>query len=232
MSDQELWQVRLSEGCVLDMTLDEIDTAFNAGRIQASTLVMPPGDMRWTTLGVAAGLEDEQAPYSIAPVAADVAPPSSFAFGYPPAPDFDVDMQSLAEEGDAFGLPKKRSTGKIIGALMAFVVLIGAGIGGGAYAARPNDVKAKIAAIKAKVAPGQQQRAAAVAPPPAAVEPPPAAVKAPEPKPEPKPEPAAAAAPSTPSQPAIATTSVDSLPNAKNAKKGVPVKAPPTKKKK
>src|SRR5688572_19715716 len=108
MSDQELWQVKLSEGCVIDMTLDEIDTAFNAGRIQASTLVMPPGDMRWTTLGAAAGLEDEreEAPYSIAPIAADIAPPVG-SFGYPPVPDFDVDMQSLAENGDAYGLPKK-----------------------------------------------------------------------------------------------------------------------------
>ena len=41
MSDHELWQVKLSEGCVIEMTLDEIDTAFNAGRIYASTFVMP-----------------------------------------------------------------------------------------------------------------------------------------------------------------------------------------------
>ena len=60
MSDPDLWHVKLSEGCVVDMTLDEIDTAFNAGRISARTSVMPPGDFRWTTLGDAAGLEDEQ----------------------------------------------------------------------------------------------------------------------------------------------------------------------------
>ncbi len=224
MSDQDLWQVKLSEGCVVDMTLDEVDTAFNAGRIQASTLVMPPGDMRWTTLGAAAGLEDEEAPYSIAPVAADVAPPSTYGFGSPPVPDFDVDLNSF--EGNA-GLPKKRNMGAIVAVVMTFVVLVAVGIGGGAYAARPNDVKAKIAEIKAKVAPGQQRAAAVAAPPPAA-EPPPA-VKAPEPAPEPKPE---EAAPAPAPEPTVATTSIDSLPNAKAAATKKGAKAPVTKKRK
>jgi hypothetical protein len=60
-SPSELWHVRFGTGDAL-MTLDELDTAFNAGRVDSDTLVRRYGSIRWITLREAAGLEDiEQA---------------------------------------------------------------------------------------------------------------------------------------------------------------------------
>lgn len=231
MSDQDLWQVKLSEGCVVDMTLDEIDTAFNAGRISARTSVMPPGDFRWTTLGDAAGLEDEApaaqvdaAPYSIAPVAYEMD-----ATPQPPLYDLgdgiDVDLESNA------GLPRKRkggAFGKVVGVTALFAVLIAAGVGGGAYAARPVEFKAKVASVKERFTKGASapKAAAAAQPPPPVVQssreipPPPPAV-------EPTALAAPAPAPSTPPTPTMhassSGTSVANLPDAKG-KKSAPAK--------
>lgn len=234
MSDQDLWQVKLSEGCVIDMTLDEIDTAFNAGRITAGTSVLPPGDFRWTTLGDAAGLADddrptepsahlEAAPYSIAPVAADVTPPPPM-FDYGSDAGIDVDLESNA------GLPRKRSGGvfgKVVGVAALFTVLIAAGVGGGAYAARPAEFKAKVASVKERITKGTSSSAKAAA---AAQPPPPAQTQvAPPPPPVPPsreipPPPAAAAEPAAAPAPiptmhaSASGTSVSSLPDAKAKK--------------
>lgn len=241
MSDHDLWQVKLSEGCVVDMTLDEIDTAFNAGRITARTSVLPPGDFRWTTLGEAAGLEDEEreeratmpapyssAPYSIAPVAADIAdvtpPPPMFDLGSDDG--IDVDLASNA------GLPRKRSGGvfgKVVGVTALFAVLIAAGVGGGAYAARPVEFKAKVASVKARFAKGTSapNAAAAAQPPPPVVQssreipPPPPVVETAAPAPAPAPIPTMQASSSR--TPTAGTMSVSSLPDAK-AKKSAPKK--------
>lgn len=240
MSDQDLWQVKLSEGCVIDMTLDEIDTAFNAGRISARTSVLPPGDFRWTTLGDAAGLEDEDraeeratmpapyssAPYSIAPVAADIAdvtpPPPMFDLGSDDG--IDVDLESHA------GLPKRRKGGvfgKVVGVAALFGVLIAAGVGGGAYAARPAEFKAKVASVKERFTKGAApaKAAAAAQPPPPVVQssreipPPPPAVEAPAPAPAPAPSPSIPTMQaSSSSATAVGTMSVSSLPDAKGKK--------------
>lgn len=231
MSDHDLWHVKLSEGCVVEMTLDEIDTAFNAGRIGARTSVMPPGDFRWTTLGDAAGLEDEErptlpspqidaAPYSIAPVAADVTPPPPM-FDLGSDDGIDVDLESNA------GLPRKRSGGafgKVVGVVAVFAVLIAAGIGGGAYAARPAEFKAKVASVKDRFSKGSSaSKAAAVAQPP-----PPVQSSREIPPPPPAAETAAAPAPPTPPTPTMQAsssgTSVTSLPDAKGGKKAAPAK--------
>lgn len=216
MSDHDLWNVKLSEGCVVEMTLDEIDTAFNAGRISARTSVMPPGDFRWTTLGEAAGLEDDDretmpAPYSIAPVAADITPSPPFV-EMDSAFDIDVELASNA------GLPKKGSGvfGKVVGIGVFFVVLIGAGVGGGAYAARPAELKAKVSALKERFSHSSPSQAAAAQPPPPvqlAPPPPPVVQSSRE---IPPPPPAVEAAPVTPTS--TATMSVSNLPDAKSKK--------------
>jgi len=225
-TENDLWQVKLSEGCVVDMTLDEIETAFNAGRIHAATSVLPPGDFRWTTLGEAAGLDDDAGryeepavPYSIAPLAMDT------GSGAPLDDAMDIDFESAA------GLPPKRKSrgvfGKVVGVGLLFAVLIGAGIGGGAYAARPAEFKAKVASVRdrlthrgsdpvaAAAAPAPVKEAAPppqAAPPPPAPVPPPAATTA-APAPSPQPTVAAASQPPTSN-----TTSVNSLPDAKSKK--------------
>jgi hypothetical protein len=205
------------------MTLDEIETAFNAGRIGASSSVLPPGDFRWTTLGEAAGLDDDAGryeepavPYSIAPLAMDT------GSGAPFEDAMDVDFESAA------GLPPKKKSGgifgKVVGVGLLFAVLIGAGIGGGAYAARPAEFKAKVATLRDRITHrgAEPVAAAAPAPPPAkeAAPPPQAAPVAPPP-------PATTAAPAPSPQPTVAaaslpttstTTSVNSLPDAKGKK--------------
>lgn len=76
--NEALWRVQLSTGEIRMMTLEALDEAFDEGLIDARVPVLPPGASAWTTLGEAAGLDDEtppeQAP-SLSPIA--ISPPSS-----------------------------------------------------------------------------------------------------------------------------------------------------------
>lgn len=216
MSTSELWHVKLSEGCVVEMTLDEIDTAFNAGRIRASTSVLAPGDFRWTTLGEAAGLDDEPEPppYSVAPVAADVTPS-------PPLVDFEAPTELVAG-----GAPRRRSGfARALAVTALFGTLIAVGVAGGAYAAGPKEFEETVASVRDRIthrsaSVSAPARAAAVAPPPPvqAAPPPPVVAKV-----EPAPQPTLTTAPSV---------GVDALPDAKAAAKGKKTAAPPKAKRK
>lgn len=223
MSTSDLWHVKLSEGCVVEMTLDEIDTAFNAGRIKASTSVLAPGDFRWTTLGEAAGLEDEPepAPYSIAPVAADVTPP-------PPL----VDEAAPVGSGRGAARPRRRGVvGRVASVSALFAVLVAAGMAGGAYAAGPAEFKARVSSLRERLTHAPAGAAAVAAPPPGEAAPPPPVTAAPL-----REAPAPVAAPVAPSpapQPSLTTAAsvaVDSLPDAK-AVKSKKAAAPRTKRK-
>src|SRR5215472_6012144 len=100
MSDfGDKWYVRLPSGEVGMMTLDELDQAFNEGRVSASTEIVQVGGSKWAPLGEVAGLEhaepswtpppvtsarpSDPMPYSLRPVAADV-------------PDVDLDEYKLS----------------------------------------------------------------------------------------------------------------------------------------
>src|SRR5438067_823024 len=48
-TSKDLWRVLLVSG-ETTMTLDALDEAFNAGRIDATTLVLEPGAVFWTRL--------------------------------------------------------------------------------------------------------------------------------------------------------------------------------------
>ncbi len=75
MSGGELWYVRLPNGDVHHVTVDQLDTAFEAGHVDADTLVLADGSTQWTRLGEAAGLDDE-APPTPAPRAMPVMSPT------------------------------------------------------------------------------------------------------------------------------------------------------------
>lgn len=62
MSGSELWFVKLPNGDVHHVTVDQLDTAFEAGHIDVNTLVLADGSSEWTRLGEAAGLDEEPAP--------------------------------------------------------------------------------------------------------------------------------------------------------------------------
>jgi hypothetical protein len=73
---EELWYVKLANGDVHRVTLDQLDGAFQAGHIDEGTMVLAAGASIWTKLGDLAGLDDEAEAPAPAPVsyAAPVAP--------------------------------------------------------------------------------------------------------------------------------------------------------------
>jgi hypothetical protein len=74
---EELWYVKLANGDVHRVTLDQLDGAFQAGHIDESTMVLAAGATTWSKLGDLAGLDDEPAapdpqPQYVAPAPAPV----------------------------------------------------------------------------------------------------------------------------------------------------------------
>jgi hypothetical protein len=73
----DLWYVKLPNGDVHRVTLDQLDGAFQGGRIDGRTMVMPAhaeAGTSWTSLSQLLGLEDEPAPAPVAmPAPAPVA---------------------------------------------------------------------------------------------------------------------------------------------------------------
>jgi hypothetical protein len=81
-SGSGLWYVQLSDGDVHRVSLDQLDEGFQAGHIDANTMVLPAGARHWTKLGELAGIDE------VAPPPAFAAPPalaSPQAFAPPPA---------------------------------------------------------------------------------------------------------------------------------------------------
>ena len=75
--NEELWYVQMDSGELRELTLDELDQAFNAGLIHENTFVMEVGGTEWQTLADVAGLNEEEppAPPVYAPQAAGPARP-------------------------------------------------------------------------------------------------------------------------------------------------------------
>jgi hypothetical protein len=61
-SSGDLWYVKLANGDVHRVTLDQLDGAFQGGHVDANTLVMGTDQSQWMRLGELAGLDDEPAP--------------------------------------------------------------------------------------------------------------------------------------------------------------------------
>ncbi len=56
---EELWYVKLPNGDVHRVTIDQLDGAFQAGHIDESTMVLAAGASQWTKLGEIAGIDGE-----------------------------------------------------------------------------------------------------------------------------------------------------------------------------
>lgn len=56
----ERWYVQFDSGQVQLMTLEELDTAFEAGEVHENTFVIQVGETEWQTLADVAGLNDEE----------------------------------------------------------------------------------------------------------------------------------------------------------------------------
>jgi hypothetical protein len=151
MSDVQMWQVQLDTGAVHEITLEQLDAAFEAGHIHERTLVREVGSAAWSTLAQVAGIEE---------AAVSTAPPSSMApyaySAYPPADASSVAMMpaipavnslDLGDDLD-FAAPKKK-TGLIAGGIVAAVAAIAVAIGvasGSSTAAEASKPSAPVAA--------------------------------------------------------------------------------------
>jgi hypothetical protein len=77
-SDHDLWYVKTADGDVERLTLDQLDEAFNAGRIDENVTVLPAGESKWVRLGTLLGLDQPATPprVSFAPVPNSMRPVS------------------------------------------------------------------------------------------------------------------------------------------------------------
>jgi hypothetical protein len=78
MHDDEMWLVKLDDGHVRSMTLDELDAAFQRDEIHEGTMICRSDGDRWITLAEELGIEPSAPPPvtptpSAPPVVADVA---------------------------------------------------------------------------------------------------------------------------------------------------------------
>jgi hypothetical protein len=74
-SSGDFWYVKLSDGDVHRVTLDQLDEAFQAGHIDGDTMVLAGGASEWTRLASLAGMdEEEEVPVEAALHAAAEAP--------------------------------------------------------------------------------------------------------------------------------------------------------------
>jgi hypothetical protein len=64
----DLFYVKLADGDVHRVSLDQLDDAFQAGHIDGATMVLADGSDKWTTLGALAGMDDEDDSEAVAPV--------------------------------------------------------------------------------------------------------------------------------------------------------------------
>ncbi len=136
------------------MSLDELDAAFQDGRVNADTLVKPPDARLWTRLGPLAGLDETPLPWS-----AGVSLPVEI--------DVDVDL------GDMPAAP--RAKGRIIAAAAAVVATLGIV----AFIASGEDTTARVASVSKSAA-----NAMVVATPPPPPAPPPVVASLASPAPQ------------------------------------------------
>jgi hypothetical protein len=74
--DESLWYVKTPDGDVHRVSLDQLDEAFQAGRIDENVMVLAAGATKWAKLGALAGLDEPAptpaVPNSLRPVSMDL----------------------------------------------------------------------------------------------------------------------------------------------------------------
>ncbi|HEY8072810.1 MAG TPA: hypothetical protein VIF62_01840 [Labilithrix sp.] len=187
----EIWHVKLENGQVHTLTLDQLDAGYKDGWIRGRTPVLQAGAITWKPLRDVAGLDPsgpwEALPPSIAPQLIDVPVDVSFDTGEIPA-----ELR-----------PKKRGAA-IFGVAIAIVA-----IGALGFAATRSNVVASAKSFVTSHLPGKTSAPAIAAAAPAKMETP---KPADPPPPAPQPEPQLAAP--------VATMNVGALPPASPKKKG------------
>jgi hypothetical protein len=170
--------VKLPSGDARVMSIDELDAALEAGTIHKGSPVLAPGTVTWTTLGVLAGLDDDEP----VPSAASAIPsPSSVA-------PMVMSPTDLDDDDDSAVLRPRRRAGKIVVGAFAALAIFAVGFAIKSVVTQSLATRAAEAALAAQPA---------APPPPAPVPPPPVVVQAAPPAPPPVAAPAPAAAKAT-----------------------------------
>src|SRR5579862_5715260 len=65
--DENLWYVKLADGDVERVTLDQLDEAFQKGQIDENSMVLAAGSEQWMKLAELLGLSEGAAPPAAAP---------------------------------------------------------------------------------------------------------------------------------------------------------------------
>jgi hypothetical protein len=177
-----LWYVKLPDGDVEPLTLDELDEAFQAGHVNANTMVLADGSTQWARLGELAGLD--QPAYRAAP------PPQRPAPYVAPMPAMPV-MKSLAPvprslrpvsvdlsefDDDISFQPPKKSKKWMVG-----VVLVAGVLGFAGFEAQRSGVVSISRLMSGTSSAAAVATAPVIAPPPPAPDPAPAATTPPAP---------------------------------------------------
>jgi hypothetical protein len=105
--DENVWYVKTGDGDVHRVTLDQLDEAFQAGRIDENVMVLGGGASRWTKLGQLAGLDEPQAP---PPIVSSLRP-------------FSMDLSLDLDDENVFR--KKSRKGLVFGTLFAALAAFG-----------------------------------------------------------------------------------------------------------
>ena len=158
--DENLWYVKTSDGDVHRVTLDQLDEAFQAGRIDENVMVLAAGATKWAKLSALAGL-DEPAP--MAPMPSSLRPVS-------------MDL-SLDVDENAFR--KKSRKGLVVGTMVGILAVFGGILVMNRAHVGSSDAPAAAAAAALPVAPAEPPPVAAAPPaivtlPTATAAPPPA----------------------------------------------------------
>ncbi|HEY3822048.1 MAG TPA: hypothetical protein VGL81_33005 [Polyangiaceae bacterium] len=161
--DENLWYVKTPDGDVHRVTLDQLDEAFQAGRIDENVMVLAAGAQKWAKLSALAGLDE--------PATSPVVPSSL----RPVSMDLSLDL----DDENAFR--KKSRKGLVIGVAAGILAVFG----GILFMNRAHvgaDTTTVAAAAAAPVAPAAPPPVEATSPGPAAPMPlTPATVAPPEP---------------------------------------------------
>jgi hypothetical protein len=135
MSNADLWYVKLADGDVHRVTLDELDQAFQAGHIDEETMVLAARATQWTKLGALAGLDESPAVQVVVPrAAAGPAPYTPTPAPYLAAPTpclpatntvrpVSVDLSDV--DVDFGAIPRPKASGKRVAVALLAVAILG-----------------------------------------------------------------------------------------------------------
>ncbi len=113
-ADSQVWYVKISDGTVHPATLEQIDSAFNAGQIDENTRVLAAGEQQWKRLGELAGLD-----------AAPSETPPSVTVSVAPSPPYTVRPLTLDLDDDEAALRPKSRKKMVVGTLAGVLVIGG-----------------------------------------------------------------------------------------------------------